>query len=74
MIAYFLIQKGRCTSCKSRGTISRSSLVSRIRFFPSSIPAILAFCSPPGTADAGTPDTPPAIAPIPGTLVGNDPV
>lgn len=32
--------------------------------------AILALWSPPGTAVAGTPDTPPANAPIPATFVG----
>ena len=67
----FLSTKGKvCSSCISRGTISRSSLESRIRFLPSSMPAILAFWSPPGTAEAGTADTPPPIAPIPDTLVG----
>lgn len=63
-------KKGKCTSCISRGTISRSSLESRIRFLPSSMLAILALWSPPGTAVAGTPDTPPANAPIPATFVG----
>lgn len=60
--------KGKvCSSCISRGTISRSSLESRIRFLPSSMAAKLAFWSPPGTAEAGTP---PPIAPSPGTLFG----
>lgn len=63
-------QKGKCTPCISRGTISRSSLESRIRFLPSSMLAILALWSPPGTAVAGTPDTPLANAPIPATFVG----
>lgn len=53
-----------------RGTISSSSLESRIRFLPSSMLVILAFCSPPGTADVGTPVTLAAIAPNPATFVG----
>lgn len=61
---------GKCTPCISHGTISRSSLESRIRFLPSSMLAILALCSPPGIAVAGTPDIPPANAPIPATFVG----
>lgn len=65
-----LRKKGKCTSCISRGTISRSSLESRIRFLPSSMLAIPALWSPPGIAVAGTPDTPPANVPIPVTFVG----
>lgn len=63
-------KKGKCTPCISRGTISRSSLESRIRFLPSSMLAIPALWSPPGIAAAGTPDTPPANVPIPVTFVG----
>lgn len=65
-----LRKKGKCTPCISRGTISRSSLESRIRFLPSSMLAIPALWSPPGIAVAGTPDTPPANVPIPVTFVG----
>lgn len=63
-------KKGKCTPCISGGTISRSSLESRIRFLPSSMLAIPALWSPPGIAVAGTPDTPPANVPIPVTFVG----
>lgn len=64
------MKKGKCTSCISRGTISRSSLESRIRFLPSSMLAIPALWSPPGIAAAGTPDIPPANVPIPVMFVG----